>query len=110
MSSQQASSSTSVKSVRSTYPRCEIRSVINQAPHFAPRVRGRDQSSACEKTYGSEVMSHQYVHERVKSFKEGHADTQSGRLWHLSFGTKKAVLLVDLDRTSEMTRKSQRKI
>ncbi|KAL1116329.1 hypothetical protein AAG570_005824, partial [Ranatra chinensis] len=40
-------------------------------------------------TYGSEVTSSQHFYKWVRSFKEGRTGTQSEKLQHLSFGTKK---------------------
>ncbi|KAL4142723.1 hypothetical protein QTP88_005133 [Uroleucon formosanum] len=73
MSSQQPNTSNSSSSNRSTYRRCEIRSVIRL-------LILRNESAAnlhrqLVETYGSEVMTRQHVTKWVRLFKEGRTHT-----------------------------------
>ncbi|KAL4141387.1 hypothetical protein QTP88_004035 [Uroleucon formosanum] len=73
MSSQKPNTSNSSSSNRSTYRRCEIRSVIRL-------LILRNESAASlhrqlVETYGSEVMTHQHVTKWVRLFKEGRTHT-----------------------------------
>lgn len=73
MSSQQSNASNSSSSNRSTYCRCEIRYVIRF-------LTLRNESAASihrqlVETYGSEVMTRQYVTKRIQQFEEGRTDT-----------------------------------
>lgn len=73
MSSQQPNASNSSSSNRSTYRRCEIRSVIRF-------LTLRNESAASihrqlVETYESEVMTRQHVTKWVRLFKEGRTDT-----------------------------------
>ncbi|KAL4132082.1 hypothetical protein QTP88_009298 [Uroleucon formosanum] len=120
MSSQQPNTSNSSSSNRSTYHRCEIRSVIRS-------LILRNESAASlhrqlVETYRSEVMTRQHVTKWVRLFKEGRThthDEEERKIMASVFWDWKVLLLVDFmpkrttinaARCCETLKKSKKKI